>query len=80
MILNGIVTMTPRMVKNSCIFRIMCDEESIDVVSEGAQAVKDNIFLEEGHYIEMQGEMISNIFYTNSNRINIKKHGQYIHP
>ena len=74
MTLNGTVIMTPRMVNNNCIFRVKCGEENIDIISRGYQAVKDNIFLEEGCYIEMQGKMIDDIFYTNSNKINIMKY------
>lgn len=70
--LRGKVVMKPQLSGDVCKFRIFYNGVSYDVVSKGHQAVKDNIFVEQGQQIEMDGEIVENVFYTNRNKINIR--------
>lgn len=71
--INGKVVANPQLSGDMCKFTVLYNGVNYEVISRGHQAVKDNIFIEQGQDVQMDGKMQDNVFYTTHNRINIKK-------
>ncbi len=74
----GVVVRGPSFNAGICKFNIRSDEAEYDVISYGYQALKDNIFIEQGQMVQIQGELVDNTFFTKKSQIKLNDINQKI--
>ncbi len=71
--MSGVVVRGPCYEAGICRFSIFCGNNVYEVLSYGQQAVKDNIFIEQGQTICVQGKDGYGIFYNYKSSIKLDK-------
>lgn len=68
---EGIVTKTPLICGNKAVYEVSIDGEKFSAESDGAQAVKDYLFVRTGQSIEFEGNITSSHINVQSAKIDI---------
>ena len=77
-VIRGIVRKNPIALENCCLFALEEEEGMYLVVSTDRQAGKDNIFVEKGQEMIVQGSVLEDakfrgVLFTQDSKIKIKK-------
>ncbi|MBE5963587.1 MAG: hypothetical protein E7252_01435 [Lachnospira sp.] len=71
--LVGVIVSDPVVKGNVSAYEVQSANRKYKVISKDYQAVKDNIFINEGQHIEVFGDIIDNTMYAKKSRIILRK-------
>ncbi|MCR4865409.1 MAG: hypothetical protein K5921_00630 [Lachnospiraceae bacterium] len=71
--IKGIVNGDIDILDDSVQYAICSDDKDFTILSKGHQAIKDAIFIRNGHYIEISGIMDKEKIISNRSRIDITR-------